>query len=156
MVKVAEIKHLDAFEFYYSLGSARTYEQVAQEFNKSEKTIRNWGYVEKWAEEIKLRDLEALKEARRKSVKERVSKSIKYQKIIDASIGKYIEGLKNGEVIINSVSDLERLFKLDAYLDGYINAAVTEQIEEIEPPSQIEQVEVDLAPVLLIEKPEGV
>ena len=153
---MAEIKHLDAFEFYYSLGSARTYEQVAQEFKKSEKTIRNWGYAEKWAEEIKLRDLEVLKETRRKTIQERVAKGMKYQKIIEASIGKYIDGLKSGAVVISSVNDLEKLFKLDAYLDGYVHSAVTEQIEEIEPPKPMEQIEVDLAPVLLIEKPEGV
>lgn len=69
MSKVAEIKHLDAFEYYYALGSARTYEQVALKFNKKEKTIRQWGSTEKWVEEVKKLDLKALKENRLRSSK---------------------------------------------------------------------------------------
>lgn len=153
---MADIKHLDAFEFYYSLGSARTYEQVAQKFNKSKKTIQNWGYAEKWTDEIKLRDLEVLKEAREKSKKARFKKGNEYQKIVIFAIKTFADKLNNHEIELNSISDLERLIKLDAYLDGYIDSAIVEQMEEIEPPKPKEQVDVDLAPTLLIEKPEGV
>ena len=84
---MAELKHLDAFEYYYSLGSARTYEQVAQKVNKSVKTVGIWGSKEKWQEEVRLRDLEAVKESRRQSLINRRSKATEYKKIVEASQG---------------------------------------------------------------------
>ena len=117
---MAEIKHLDAFEYYYSLGSARTYEQVAQKFSKSVKTVQNWGYSEKWQEEVKLRDIEQLKENRRLSLLGRRTKAKEYKKIVEASIGQYVEKLKKGKIEIKSVKDLETLIKLQGYLDDFV------------------------------------
>ena len=117
---MAEIKHLDAFEYYYSLGSARTYEQVAQKFNVKYNTVNNWGYKEKWQEEVKLRDIEQLKENRRLSLVGRRSKAKEYKTIVEACIGQYVEKLKKGKVEVKSVKDLETLIKLQCYLDDFV------------------------------------
>ncbi len=93
---MAEIRHIDAFEFYYSLGSARTYEQVAQKFNKSEKTIRQWGYKEKWSDEIKIRDREVLKQNRENAIKANSTKIKSYRKINEAVVKGLVDKLKKG------------------------------------------------------------
>lgn len=116
---MAELKHLNAFEYYYSLGSARTYEQVAQKFNKSVKTVGIWGSKEKWQEEVRLRDLEAVKESRRQSLINRRSKATEYKKIVEASLDDYVKRLKKGNIEVKSVKDVDVLMRLMCFLDGY-------------------------------------
>ena len=116
---MAELKHLDAFEYYYSLGSARTYEQVAQKVNKSVKTVGIWGSKEKWQEEVRLRDLEAVKESRRQSLINRRSKATEYKKIVEASLDDYVKRLKKGNIEVKSVKDVDVLMRLMCFLDGY-------------------------------------
>lgn len=117
---MAEIKHIEAFEFYYAMGSARSYEKVAQEFNKSLTTVGKWGKSENWQEEVKLRDIEQLKENRRLSLLGRRNKAKEYKKIVEASIGQYVDKLKKGKIEIKSVKDLETLIKLQGYLDDFV------------------------------------
>lgn len=131
---MAEIKHLDAFEYYYSLGSARTYEQVAQKFNVKYSTVNNWGYKEKWQEEVRYRDTELLKENRRLSLIGRRSEAKTYKKVADASIQTYIEKLKKGKIEIKSVKDLDLLVRLSCYLDEFVELGeekiIAESVEE--------------------------
>ena len=64
------IKHLEEFEIYYNLGNSRSYREVAEGIGKSPRTVETWGLKEKWSDEVKLRDLEVLKEQRKQTVKE--------------------------------------------------------------------------------------
>lgn len=127
---MADIRHLDAFEFYYALGSARTHEQVAQKFNKSRRTVETWSYKEKWQEEIKRRNFDALEDSRRQSILSRRNKATQYQNIIKGSINTYIERLKQGKIEITDVKDLDRLIRLDLLLDGYVYAGETALLNE--------------------------
>lgn len=131
---MVDIKHLDAFEYYYSLGSARSYEKVAQKFNRSEKTVNTWGYKEKWAEEVRYRDTEQLKENRRQSLISRRSSASKYQKLVDGSLKVYLEELKKGRIKVETVKDLDTLVKLACYLDDFVldgeDRIIGETVEE--------------------------
>ena len=117
---MAEIKHIDAFEYYYAQGPARNLDNVAQEFNKSIKTVKVWSAKEKWQEEIKYRDIEILKENRRQSLIGRRSKASDYKKLVDGSLKVYLEELKKGRIKVETVKDLDTLVKLACYLDDFV------------------------------------
>ena len=61
------IKHIEEFEIYYNLGNSRSYREVAERIGKSPRTVETWGLKEKWSDEVKLRDLEVLKEQRKQT-----------------------------------------------------------------------------------------
>lgn len=131
---MADIKHLDAFEYYYAMGSARTYDKVAQKFNVKPKTVEAWGYKEKWQEEVRYRDTEQLKENRRQSLLNRRVKARDYKKLVEGSLKVYLEELKKGRIKVETVKDLDTLVKLACYLDDFVidgeDRLIGETVEE--------------------------
>lgn len=130
---MADIKHFEAFEYYYALGSARSYEKVAQKFNTHINTIKKWGSKENWQKEVEFRDVDALYESRKRSRLAHKRKSDQYQNVLKGSLNTYIEKLKKGQIEISTVNDLDKLIRLDLYLDGYVYDAETSlYFEEVE------------------------
>lgn len=54
---------LEAFEYYYSLGDKRSKQVVANKFERSLQTIRNWEKEFSWEDKIIKRDVENAKKA---------------------------------------------------------------------------------------------
>lgn len=127
---MAEIKHIEAFEDYYAMGSARSYAKLAQKIGKSCTIVEKWGKVEGWQEEVGKRDVEILKANRENCVKELSRSCESYRKIIDASIGQYVDQLKKGKIKITSVGDLEKLVRLRVYIDEWQIGISHEDIAE--------------------------
>ena len=127
---MGDIKHFDAFEYYYDLGPTRTLSATSEYVGKSLRTIERWSSAEGWPDEVKKRDIEVLKELRRKSIKNHTKKSSEYQTVIKAGIARFIDNLKNGKIEVDSISDFEKLIKLDAYLDEYAENSLKILAEE--------------------------
>jgi len=123
------LQHQDAFELYYSLGAERSYEKVATEFGVSKGTIANWGKAFNWPDRIKLRDIEIAKGLKEKTVEAIITEKANYRKIIRAGIFKFAEQLKEDNIRLESIADLERLIKLDLLLMG--ENPFTEESKEI-------------------------
>ena len=100
-----------AFEYYYQLGESRTYEQVAEKFNKSPTTIYNWAKSFNWEERIKILDAKAKAESEKKLIDEITSIKADLLKVAKATLAKYVESLKKGEVNPKSAADMERIIK---------------------------------------------
>jgi transposase len=54
-------RHKHAFECYYALGSRRSYRVVADEFQVSPSTIKNWSRDFKWRQRIEEREAERMR-----------------------------------------------------------------------------------------------
>ncbi len=52
------LRHKDAFEYYYSLGSGRNYYATATKFKVSKSAIGKWGQAFHWQERVEQRDIE--------------------------------------------------------------------------------------------------
>lgn len=148
MCIVSELKHIKEFEFYYDLGSDRSYSKVAEHFKKSITTVKKWGSSENWGDEVSLRNKQQLEENRRQSLLNRRKTVNQYQNILNSSLNTYIDKLKNKEIEVKTVKDLDRLIRLSILLDGYVYEAETalynELKEEIENKNSKEQQEIKI------------
>ena len=112
------LRHREAFEYYYGLGQSRSLVAVASQFNVSERTVARWSKNFAWQERIEQRDIENAKHLEKKTNEVVVNEKANYRKIIKAAIGDFVRRMASGDVTVNSVSDLERLVKLDLLLMG--------------------------------------
>lgn len=118
-------RHLEAFEYYYRLGSDRTYEAVARQFNGSHRTVNRWGKEFNWQERVRLRELEDSKKAAEKSSKEVVNVKAKQLKevrgiiedvetelgYIRQAVSNSKEALQAGDIKAGNPRDLDYLAK---------------------------------------------
>ncbi|WP_199615049.1 hypothetical protein [Paenibacillus alkalitolerans] len=51
-------EHIEAFDYYYSLGESRSLGKVAQNFGKADSTIKRWSSEFAWADRVQQRDHE--------------------------------------------------------------------------------------------------
>lgn len=114
-----------AFEYYYSLGHKRTFKKVADAFYKSERTIALWAKSFNWKERIKILDAKAKMESEKQFINDIIKIRADLLKIAEATLAKYVENLKKGEVKPRTAGDLEKIIKSIMLLLG----EATEKIE---------------------------
>jgi hypothetical protein len=106
-------KHHDAFEFYYSLGTKRSYPQVASKFTVSRTSVKKWAKAFNWQERVLIRDGEIANKVEKKTIDSIVEKKAKYLKMIDAAISTAFTKDESGKVLIKvgveKVRDLKDL-----------------------------------------------
>lgn len=113
---MTEFKHVDAFEYYYSLGSARSYEQVAQVYKVHNRTVEKWGSKEKWQEEVKKRDAEVYKICREKAIKSKVERISAYAEINKAIVDNLEKRVRKGGLDNKGVRSYLDIAKFDLLL----------------------------------------
>lgn len=111
-------KHIEAFEYYYSCGASRGYRDVARKFSTSLTSITNWAKAFNWQERVEQRNIEVARKLEAKSISTVVNEKANYRKIIKAQIGEYVKKIQEGKVKIESISDFEKMVKLDLLLMG--------------------------------------
>lgn len=114
-------KHLDAFEYFYSLGGGATKDncrRVAQKFHISERTFWNWYKNLGWKERVHVRDIDVAKKVAEKTTTTIADNKAKYLTFVHKIIDDLKNKFENGEipVEIKSVSDLDRAIKLGLLL----------------------------------------
>jgi hypothetical protein len=112
------LKHKEAFERYYAMGPSRSLRLVAGEHRVSEKTVFAWNREFDWQTRIEQRDMQNAKRLQKATDDTVVAVKAKYRKIVQAAIGKFVQGLQTDAVAVETVTDLERLIKLDLLLMG--------------------------------------
>lgn len=118
------LRHREAFEYYYGLGEARSLVSVARQYNVSERTIARWSVEFAWQERIEQRDIENARRLEKKTDTTVVNEKANYRKIIKAAIADFVRRIQSGQVAVESVTDLERLVKLDLLLMGETTSEV--------------------------------
>ena len=112
------LRHKEALEFYYALGEQRSYPKVASKFTVSRTSVKKWAKAFNWQGRVELRDIENSRKLEEKTNATVVNSKANYRAIIQASIVKYVEALKAGNVKVETVADLDRLIKADLLLMG--------------------------------------
>lgn len=109
---VESLRMREAFEYYYSLGGARSLQQVAKKFTVSETSARKWSAAFNWQERVVQRDIEISKGLEKKTNTTILNEKANYRRIIRDAI----RGI--GEIKITNPKDLDTLVKLDLLLMG--------------------------------------
>ena len=123
-------KHLEAFEYYYSLGDNRSLTAVAKKFKVSINSVVKWRKAFNWDLRVQQRDIENAQKLKEKINLDVVNTKADYRKTIHAmhqmlkkSLKEYVERNKPAE--IKTVRDLarvadilEKLVTLDMKLVG--------------------------------------
>lgn len=137
-----ELRHREAFEYYYSLGDTRTLPQVNQKFKVSLTSIKRWSGSFNWQDRVFQRDLEISKEMELKTNRTVIDTKGDYRaeiktqfSILKKMLNKLIEQFKDNKGIeikdVTGLKDIlgcyEKLIKMDLILMGE-----TSEIEEIE------------------------
>lgn len=108
----------EAFEFYYSLGDSRNLEKVGEYVGKSTRTMYEWSRRFNWGDRVVQYDIEVNKKLQAKTINTVVDEKANYRKIIKLAINDFVKNLRDGNLKVTSVSDLEKLMKLDLTLMG--------------------------------------
>jgi len=130
-------RHGDAFDYYYSLGAARSYTEVARKFNVSRTSLAKWAKAFNWMDRIAQRDIENSKKIQAKTDRTIVNTKADYRRDVrlalqplKAAINKVIvknpdTGKPEVKIPIDEARDLasvivsfEKLIKLDLVLMG--------------------------------------
>jgi hypothetical protein len=107
--------HKKAFEFYYALGEARSYRQVAEESGVSLGTVKLWGRSFDWNGRIQERDAEVARAMADRSMKKGIERGFRNSRIIELGLVQVAKAIAEGKVKM-TVSDLDRLIRLEEYL----------------------------------------
>lgn len=122
-IKKETLKHKEAFEFYYSLGSVRSYQKVAEEYKVTLKSVAQWSKSFNWQERIAQRDIEIGQQLKEKTMDTIINEKANYRKIVKLAMSQLVESMRAGEMTYR-IQDLERLIRLDMYLLGESEANV--------------------------------
>jgi transposase len=117
MAKTERYKHDKAFETYCSLGPKRTYRQVAEHFGVSVSTIKAWARAENWRQRLQEREATVARQTADQVIGERIADATRKRKMVELALVKVLKAI-NAETVKVQVGDLDRLLRLQAYLDG--------------------------------------
>ncbi len=113
--------HLDAFEYFYSLGGAATDKNVSKMSVKcqvSERTIWRWYKEFGWKERVQLRDIDVQKRVEKKTNETIADNKAKYLSYVHKLFDDWKRKVDQGHVPveIKSVSDVDKVVKLGLLL----------------------------------------
>ena len=110
--------HERAFEYYYSLGEKRSYDNVAAEFSVSLSTVKLWGQSFKWKHRVRDRDIQIAREMASRTLSDEVNHREQHLKIVRMATVKLARAIAGGEVKM-AIGDLDKLIRLESFLrDG--------------------------------------
>lgn len=107
----------EAFEYYYLLGFERDLMSVSLKFKVSLKTVEKWADKYSWVERAKQRDarnMEMVAEADDKAFMDSLRDN---RQVVNDSIARYVQSLADGEVVIKTVKDFDKLVRLNMDLN---------------------------------------
>jgi len=116
------LRHTEAFEYYYSLGSTRNLPMVAQNCGVSITSVKKWSKNFNWQERVTQRDIEIGKKIQENTNNEIIKEKANYRKLIRNVIARFVKRMQeNPEAsFIEGIADLDRLIKLDLLLMGEV------------------------------------
>lgn len=110
------MRHLEAFEYYFSLGDDRTYKLVAEKFNVTPASVQRWATDFKWLMRVTEREHHIALKIARDNDKQIYEDKKAYRKIIKATLNKYTEKLRAGKSDDPSIKDVIALMEMDLKL----------------------------------------
>ena len=119
MQRVESAEQIEAFELYYSLGSERSLQLVADKLGKSKRTVKGWSSKYSWDNRVVQRSLEDAKQIGIEELhRETLAIRSEYRKRMDALLEQAYKDIQEGKLQIENIEDLEIVVKLDLLLMG--------------------------------------
>lgn len=119
MQRVESAEQIEAFDLYYSLGSERSLQIVADKLGRNKRTVMGWCKKFNWDNRVIQRALEVAKQAGAEELhKETLAIRAEYRNSVNTLIEQFCKDIQEGKIKIESVEDFERLVKLDLFLMG--------------------------------------
>ncbi len=119
MKSVESAEQVEAFELYYSLGSERSLQLVADKLGRNTRTVLGWSSKYNWDNRVAQRALEVAKQAGLEELhRETLAIRAEYRKRMDALLEQAYKDIQKGKLQIESIEDLEIVVKLDLLLMG--------------------------------------
>lgn len=91
---IETLRHQEAFEYYYSLGEARTLPQVSQKSKAALVTVKRWSKAFNWQERVQERDNKNAKALAKKTDNLIVRDKTKDLKLVEAAKAVWLQQLK--------------------------------------------------------------
>jgi hypothetical protein len=110
-------KHDRAFEAYFAQGPKRSLSKVADELNVSESAVKKWSRTFSWTERIAERDKTIATVAADRSIEVGVESTLRNRQIVQMGLVQIARQIAEGTVRA-TISDLDRLIRLEAFLEG--------------------------------------
>lgn len=110
-------RHQQGFELYAASGPKRTYKEVARQLGVSERTVRHWAHQGKWRQRLGEREAQAARQMADQVIGSSVANAARKRKMVDLALMKVIRAINDDKVRIQ-VGDLDRLLRLQAFMDG--------------------------------------
>lgn len=109
----------EAFEIYYHLGDKRSLKQVAEQIERTERTVAGWSRAYNWVDRVKQREIEDAKNMGGNALNAQTTDvKTRYRILMNNLISKASQKIAKGELSIRNIQDLERVVKLDLLLMG--------------------------------------
>ena len=116
-------RHGDAFDYYYSLGSERSYTEVARKFTVSRTSLHKWSQAFNWPERVIQRDLEINKRVERKTntaivntkadyradIKKNRADLVVIRQRFEKLVADATAKIESGEIAIADVNELDKV-----------------------------------------------
>jgi hypothetical protein len=118
----------DAYAYYLSLGSTRTYRAVAEHFGVSVRAVSKRASTEEWQKRIKAADQEACEAVLEKTKAEAIERSLRWLRKLDAEHRRSMEAIIDME--IQSVDDALRVLEWSLKEEWRLVRLLTRQRQE--------------------------
>ena len=110
-------RHLQAFEVYYGLGAKRTYRDAAKQLGLSASALKLMARSFAWSARIAEREATVARQAADQVIQSAISDSARKRRIVDMALVKVAKAI-NADKVKVQVADLDRLLRLQHFLDG--------------------------------------
>jgi hypothetical protein len=119
-VQNERLRHIEAFEYYYSLGEKRSLKKVAERFGVGLRQAETWSSSFDWQDRIKERDRKVGELLAEQNIQAIAKAKTEYREVIEELVNRFKAKLISNKDanLVNSVSSLEKLVKLDMLLMG--------------------------------------
>jgi len=102
------LRHSEAFEYYYSLGSSRSIPQVSHRYTISVPAVKKWSDEFNWQDRVQLRDVEIAKRIENKTNTSIVNEKAKLLNIVKKTIADAVPKINSQKLGISTMTDLLR------------------------------------------------
>jgi predicted transcriptional regulator len=120
--------HQEAFEYYASLGPGRTYRQVAEKLGVSLPTVKRWAKENSWISRVDEREAQIARHVADRAFESEAEDMERKRKLVKAAFIRLGQAIAQGKIKMQ-LSDLDRMIRLDALLQGKPDGVLTSVIQ---------------------------
>jgi len=120
--------HQAAFERYYALGEKRSFARLAREVEVSVASLKAWSRKYGWQDRVRERDATVARQVADQSIQSLMDETSRNKRIVQMALVRLARAIANGQIRMQ-MGDLDRLIRLQSFLDGYQEGKTWESLQ---------------------------